>query len=61
VSSVSAVGRRDAIDTFAVAMMIGLTLSWGLNGVAAKLSNSGYSPVFLTLVPSAVTCSSASG
>lgn len=46
--------RRDAIDTFAVAMMIGLTLSWGLNGVAAKLSNTGYSPVFLTLVRSAL-------
>jgi drug/metabolite transporter (DMT)-like permease len=46
--------RRDAIDTCAVAMMIGLTLSWGLNGVAAKLSNSGYSPVFLTLVRSAL-------
>ena len=49
-SAVSTVERRDAIDTFAVAMMIGLTLSWGLNGVAAKLSNTGYSPVFLTLV-----------
>ena len=35
-------------------MMIGLTLSWGLNGVAAKLSNTGYSPVFLTLVRSAL-------
>jgi len=54
VSAVPAAERRDAIDTFAVAMMIGLTLSWGLNGVAAKLSNSGYSPVFLTLVRSAL-------
>lgn len=53
-SAVSVDGRRDAIDTFAVAMMIGLTLSWGLNGVAAKLSNTGYSPVFLTLVRAAV-------
>ena len=35
-------------------MMIGLTLSWGLNGVAAKLSNTGYSPVFLTVVRSAL-------
>ncbi|MBU2193428.1 MAG: DMT family transporter, partial [Alphaproteobacteria bacterium] len=34
--------------------MIGLTLSWGLNGVAAKLSNTGYSPVFLTLARSVV-------
>ena len=53
-SVVSTAERRDAIDTFAVVMMIGLTLSWGLNGVAAKLSNTGYSPVFLTLVRSAL-------
>lgn len=50
----SAGGRGDAIDTVAVAVMIALTLSWGLNGVAAKLSNGGYSPVFLTLVRSAL-------
>jgi drug/metabolite transporter (DMT)-like permease len=53
-SAFSVAGRRDAIDALAVAMMIGLTLSWGLNGVAAKLSNTGYSPVFLTLVRSAL-------
>ena len=53
-SAVSAIERRDAVDTLAVAMMIGLTLSWGLNGVAAKLSNTGYSPVFLTLVRAAL-------
>ena len=53
-SAVSAIARRDAVDTFAVAMMIGLTLSWGLNGVAAKLSNTGYSPVFLAMVRSAL-------
>ena len=35
-------------------IMIGLTFSWGLNGVAAKLSNAGYNPVFLTLVRSAI-------
>jgi drug/metabolite transporter (DMT)-like permease len=53
-SAVSVAGRRDAIDTLAVAMMIGLTLSWGLNGVAAKLTNTGYSPVFLAVVRSAL-------
>lgn len=46
--------RRDAIDAFAVAVMIGLTLSWGLNGVAAKIANTGFSPIFLTLVRSAI-------
>jgi drug/metabolite transporter (DMT)-like permease len=54
VSAVSAFERRDAIDTFAIVMMIGLTVSWGLNGVAAKLSNTGYSPVFLTLLRAAL-------
>ena len=53
-SAVSAIERRDAVDTLAVAMMIGLTISWGLNGVAAKLSNTGYSPVFLAMVRSAL-------
>lgn len=53
-SSVSALDRRDAIDGLAVALMIGLTISWGLNGVAAKLTNTGYSPVFLAVVRSAL-------
>jgi drug/metabolite transporter (DMT)-like permease len=54
VSSVSALDRRDAIDGLAVALMILLTVSWGLNGVAAKLTNTGYSPVFLAVVRSAI-------
>jgi len=54
VSSVSALHRRDAVDGLAVAMMIGLTMSWGLNGVAAKLTMSGYGPIFLALVRSVV-------
>lgn len=46
--------QREAIDTFAAVLMIGLTFSWGLNQVAIKLSTVGYSPVFLTLMRSAV-------
>ena len=46
--------RRDAVDTAAVAFMLALTFSWGLNGVAAKLSNTGFNPVFLTLARSAI-------
>ena len=46
--------RRDAIDTAAVALMLLLTFSWGLNGVAAKVSNVGYSPVFVTVARSAI-------
>jgi drug/metabolite transporter (DMT)-like permease len=46
--------RRDAIDVAAVAIMVALTFSWGLNGVAAKLSNVGFNPIFLTLARSAI-------
>lgn len=46
--------RRDAIDTAAVAFMLLLTFSWGLNGVAAKISNTGYNPIFLTVARSAI-------
>lgn len=46
--------RRDAIDTAAVALMIGLTFSWGLNGVAAKITNTGFNPIFATCVRSAL-------
>ena len=52
--STAALDRRDAIDTAAVAIMIGLTFSWGLNSVAAKLANVGYNPVLLTVLRSAM-------
>jgi drug/metabolite transporter (DMT)-like permease len=48
--------RRHAIDAAAALIMLGLTFSWGLNGVAAKLSNTGYDPVFVTLARSAIAC-----
>ncbi|OHV88101.1 DMT family transporter [Mesorhizobium sp. ORS 3428] len=41
--------RRDAVDITAAAIMVGLTLSWGLNYVAAKLSYAGYDPVFVSI------------
>ena len=46
--------RRDAVDMAAAAIMIGLTFSWGLNGVAAKISYSGFSPVFVAVARSAI-------
>jgi drug/metabolite transporter (DMT)-like permease len=49
-----AIDRRDAIDTFAAGMMILLTLTWGMNQVAIKISNEGYNPVFLTVARSAI-------
>lgn len=53
-AAVPALDRRDAIDAAAVAIMIGLTFSWGLNGVAAKLANAGYNPILLTVLRSAL-------
>lgn len=46
--------RREAIDAAAVGFMIALTVSWGLNGVAAKLANRGFDPVFLMMARSAL-------
>jgi len=53
-TAVSSLDRRDAVDVLAVLTMLVLTLSWGLNGVAAKLSNLGYDPVFLALARSLI-------
>ncbi len=46
--------RRHSIDAAAVGFMLLLTFSWGLNGVAAKLANQGFNPVFLMLARSAL-------
>lgn len=46
--------RRDSIDAAAAAIMVGLTFSWGLNYVAAKLSYSGFDPVFLSVARSVI-------
>src|SRR5690606_2080822 len=46
--------RRDAIDGFAAATMVLLTMSWGLNQVLIKVSNVGYNPVFQTVGRSAL-------
>ncbi len=53
---VQASRRRSAIDGLAVAMMIGLTFSWGLNQVAVKIGNTGFNPVFAVVVRSAIGC-----
>lgn len=46
--------RRDTVDMAAAAIMVGLTFSWGLNYVAAKISYAGYDPVFLSIARSAI-------
>jgi len=46
--------RRAAVDVAAAAFMVWLTFSWGLNGVAAKLSNQGFNPLFVSVARSAI-------
>ncbi|CDX35596.1 conserved membrane hypothetical protein [Mesorhizobium sp. ORS 3359] len=49
-----ALDRRDAVDMAAAAIMVGLTFSWGLNYVAAKISYAGYDPVFVSIARSLI-------
>ncbi|HWK66517.1 MAG TPA: DMT family transporter [Rhizobiaceae bacterium] len=53
-SKVATLDRRDNIDAAAVALLLLLTFSWGLNGVAGKVANTGYNPIFLTVARSAI-------
>lgn len=53
-SEAATLDRRDNIDTAAVALLLLLTFSWGLNGVAGKIANTGYNPIFLTVARSAI-------
>ncbi len=46
--------RRDAIDGFAIIVMLLLTFSWGLNQVAIKVANTGYNPIFLSIARSLI-------
>ncbi|RWL11695.1 MAG: DMT family transporter [Mesorhizobium sp.] len=46
--------RRDRVDMAAAAIMVGLTFSWGLNYVAAKISYAGYDPVLLSIARSVI-------
>ncbi|MEP6565200.1 MAG: DMT family transporter [Mesorhizobium sp.] len=46
--------RRDTVDLAAAFIMVGLTFSWGLNYVAAKISYAGYDPVFLSIARSII-------
>jgi drug/metabolite transporter (DMT)-like permease len=46
--------RHTTLDGLAIGLMVFLTFAWGLNGVAAKIANTGFDPVFLTLARSAI-------
>lgn len=49
-SQSSVLDRRDAVDMVAAVLMVLLTFSWGLNGVVAKISYAGFSPIFVSIV-----------
>ncbi|UCI05818.1 DMT family transporter [Mesorhizobium sp. B1-1-8] len=53
-SAADTLDRRDAVDMTAAAVMVGLTLSWGLNYVAAKISYAGYDPVVVSIARSVI-------
>lgn len=53
-TAATAMDRRSSVDAAAAAIMVGLTFSWGLNYVAAKISYAGYDPVFLSIARSVI-------
>lgn len=52
--TVVSLNHRHAVDAFAVAVMLFLTFSWGLNSVASKVANAGFNPVLVSVVRSAL-------
>ncbi|MER8716344.1 DMT family transporter [Mesorhizobium sp. M1295] len=53
-TAATAMDRRSSVDAAAAVIMVGLTFSWGLNYVAAKISYAGYDPVFLSIARSVI-------
>ena len=53
-TTTSTLDRHDSVDTVATLLMIGITFSWGVNYVAAKLSYAGFDPVFLSIARSVI-------
>jgi drug/metabolite transporter (DMT)-like permease len=52
--SATTLDRRHTVDLAAAAIMLGLTFSWGVNGVAAKVSYAGFDPVFISIARSLI-------
>ncbi|MBK8458071.1 MAG: DMT family transporter [Phyllobacteriaceae bacterium] len=46
--------RHDRLDGFAVAAMIGLTMTWGFNQVAIKIGNGGFNPLAVAVFRAAL-------
>lgn len=53
-AATASLGRRESVDLAATIIMLVLTASWGLNGVAAKLSYSGFDPIFASVARSTI-------
>lgn len=49
-----ALERRNALDPFAVAMMICLTFTWGFSNIATKVANTGFNPIFVGIARSSI-------
>lgn len=46
--------RHERLDTFAVLVMVGLTMTWGFNQVAIKAGNAGFNPLAVAVFRSAL-------
>lgn len=46
--------RDDRLDGLAVALMIGLTMTWGFNQVAIKVGNTGFNPLAIAVFRAAL-------
>lgn len=46
--------RRDALDTFAIVTMVGLTFTFGLSNIATKVANMGFNPIFVVTARSTI-------
>ncbi|MBX3568302.1 MAG: DMT family transporter [Rhizobiaceae bacterium] len=49
--------RADALNSAAIATMLGLTFAWALNSVAAKIALAGFNPILLSVLRSVVAAS----
>lgn len=50
----AAIQRHDRLNGFAVATMVGLTMTWGFNQVAIKVGNEGFNPLAIAVVRAAL-------
>jgi Permeases of the drug/metabolite transporter (DMT) superfamily len=54
VSAAGTQARASRLDATAMLLMVGLTMSWGLNSVAAKVGLTGFNPILLCVLRSTI-------